>query len=172
MKVVALRETFPQERRVALTPQVAAAMIKKGWEVGVESGAGDAAGFPDSQFQEKGVEIFGDRSAAIQAADVVLQVRTYGANPAEGRADLEQFRPGQTVVGMCDPLGNPQAIQELADRKTTLFAMELIPRITRAQSMDVLSSMATLAGYKAVLLGAGALPRILPMMMTAAGTVP
>ena len=109
--------------------------------------------------------------AAFQAADVIVQVRALGANLEAGRGDLELFRAGQIVIGSCDPLGNPQAVQELADRGITLFALELIPRITRAQSMDVLSSMATIAGYKAVLKAADQLPKIFPMLMTAAGTV-
>ena len=142
-----------------------------GWQVAIESGAGDAAGFTDDQYGAKGAEIVAGRSAAIQAADVLLQVRTLGANPDAGRADLEILRAGQVVVGLGDPWGQPAAIKEMADRKLTLFAMELIPRITRAQSMDVLSSMATIAGYKAVLQAADHLPKMFPMLMTAAGTL-
>ena len=112
-----------------------------------------------------------DRRQLFEAADVVLQVRTLGANPVRGPRDLDLVHDGLVVIGTCDPLGNPQAVKELADRGVTLFAMELIPRITRAQSMDVLSSMATIAGYKAVLLAADRLPKMFPMMMTAAGTL-
>ena len=134
-------------------------------------GAGDAAGFPDLEFEAVGAEIVEDRETAFQKAEVILHVRALGANPQAGRDDLQFLRPGQVVVGMCDPLGNPEAIRELADTKATLFALEMIPRITRAQSMDVLSSMATIAGYKAVLQAADHLPKLFPMMMTAAGTL-
>jgi H+-translocating NAD(P) transhydrogenase subunit alpha len=170
MKVAVLRETYPGERRVALVPAVLPALAKIGWQTVVESGAGVAAGFTDDAYREKGAEIT-DRAAAIQAADVIVQVRSLGANADAGKADLDLFRRGQTVIGQCDPLGNPQAVKELADRGVTLFALELIPRITRAQSMDVLSSMATIAGYKAVLLAANHLPKMFPLLMTAAGTL-
>jgi NAD(P) transhydrogenase subunit alpha len=170
MKVAVLRETYPGERRVALVPAVLPALAKIGWQTVVESGAGAAAGFTDDAYREKGAEAT-DRAAAIQAADVIVQVRSLGANADAGRADLDLFRRGQTVIGQCDPLGNPHAVKELADRGVTLFALELIPRITRAQSMDVLSSMATIAGYKAVLLAANHLPKMFPLLMTAAGTL-
>ncbi len=171
MKVAVVRETFPGERRVALVPAVVPSLTKAGWTVLLESGAGETSGFPDDAYREKGVEQFVDRRAAFKQADVVLQVRTFGANTEAGRADLELLRPKQIVIGCCDPLGNSQGVKELADNKTTLFAMEMIPRITRAQSMDVLSSMATIAGYKAVLEAANHLPKLFPMLMTAAGTL-
>jgi NAD(P) transhydrogenase subunit alpha len=137
----------------------------------IESGAGAAAGFPDSEFQEKGARVSGDRAEVFSAADVILQVRTPGANPGGGEADIRLMRPGQVIIGMGEPLSAASEYAELAERGVTSFAMELIPRITRAQSMDVLSSMATIAGYKAVILAAEALPRIFPMLMTAAGTI-
>ncbi len=171
MKVAVVRETYPGERRVALVPAVAPLLTKAGWQVFVESGAGDAAGFTDHDYEAAGAAIIEGREAAFQQAEVVLHVRALGANPQAGRADLEKLRPGQVVVGMCDPLGNPEAMRELADRKATVFALELMPRISRAQSMDVLSSMATIAGYKAVLQAADHLPKLFPMMMTAAGTL-
>ena len=171
MKVAVVRETYPEERRVALVPSVVPSLTKVGWQVVLEAGAGEAAGFPDTEYQEKDVEIVSDRRAVFEQADVVLQVRSLGANSEAGRSDLELMRPGQVVIGCCDPLGNPQAIKELGDQKVTLFAMEMIPRITRAQSMDVLSSMATIAGYKAVLSAADHLPKLFPMLMTAAGTL-
>lgn len=171
MKVAVVRETYPEERRVALVPSVVPSLTKAGWQVILEAGAGEAAGFPDSEYQDKQVEIVGDRRAVFEQADVVLQVRSLGANSEAGRSDLDLMRPGQVVIGCCDPLGNPQAIKELGDQKVTLFAMEMIPRITRAQSMDVLSSMATIAGYKAVLSAADHLPKLFPMLMTAAGTL-
>jgi NAD(P) transhydrogenase subunit alpha len=171
VKVVVLRETFPGERRVALTPPLAAQLVKQGWHVAVETGAGFEAGFHDDQYAEKGVEVAASRAAACDSADILLQVRALGANPQRGADDLGLFRPGLTVVGMCDPLGNPTAAKTMADARLTLFAMEMIPRITRAQSMDVLSSMATVAGYKAVLVAANHLPKMFPMLMTAAGTL-
>lgn len=171
MKVAVLRETFPGERRVALVPAILPALAKIGWQVVVESGAGEQAGFTDEAFREKGAEIVADRASAIAAADAVIQVRALGANPQAGRGDLELFKPDQIVIGMCDPLGDAQAVKDLADRRVALFALELIPRITRAQSMDVLSSMATVAGYKAVLIAANHLPKMFPLLMTAAGTL-
>ena len=171
MKVAVLRETYPGERRVALVPALVPTPAKLGWQTIVEPGAGAAAGFTDDDFRAKGAEIAADRAAAVQAADVVLQVRSLGANLEAGRADLDLFKPGQVVIGLCDPLAKPQSVKELADKRVTLFALELVPRITRAQSMDVLSSMATVAGYKAVLLAANHLPKMFPLMMTAAGTL-
>ena len=171
MNVAVVRETYPGERRVALVPAVAPLLTKAGWQVFVESGAGDAAGFTDHDYEAAGAAIIEGREAAFQQAEVVLHVRALGANPQAGRDDLEKLRPGQVVVGMCDPLGNPEAMRELADRKATVFALELMPRISRAQSMDVLSSMATIAGYKAVLQAADQLPKLFPMLMTAAGTL-
>jgi NAD(P) transhydrogenase subunit alpha len=163
------RESAPGEKRVALIPAAVPPLTKAGLEVLVESGAGRAAGFSDEQYRQKGAKVASSRGEVF-AADVLLQVRTAGANPA-GAEDLKRLRPGQIVVGMCDPLGEPQTARQWASAGVTLFALELLPRITRAQSMDVLSSMATLAGYRAVLLAAAALPKMFPMMMTAAGTV-
>jgi NAD(P) transhydrogenase subunit alpha len=160
MKVAVLRETFPGERRVALVPSLVPMLAKLGWQTVVEAGAGEQAGFADADFQDKGADVVQYRADAIRAADVVLQVRSLGANLDAGRCDLELFKPGQVVIGTADPLGQPQAVKELADKRVTLFALELIPRITRAQSVDVLSSMATIAGYKAVLLAANHLPKM------------
>ncbi len=171
MKVAVPKETCPGENRVALVPAVVSQLVKKEWEVLVQEQAGVAAGFPDSAYEEAGAKILSDRKSLFDQADVVLQVRALGANADAGRDDLKLMRSGQVIIGMCDPLGNPQAIQEIADTKAILFAMEMIPRITRAQSMDVLSSMATIAGYKAVLLAANHLPKLFPMLMTAAGTL-
>lgn len=169
MKVAVVQETFPGERRVALVPAHIPLVAKLGCEVLVESGAGVSAGYPDDQYVAKGATLV-DRGGAF-GGDVVLQVRSLGANPEAGQADLPLLRSGQTVIGSCDPLGAPQSCREVADRGASLFALEMIPRITRAQSMDVLSSMACVAGYRAVILAAEALPRMFPMMMTAAGTV-
>ena len=171
MKVAVLRETFPGEKRVALIPASVPQLAKAGVQVVVQSGAGEAAGYPDSAYQQRGAELVADRQAVLASADILLQVHCLGANPEAGRQDVERFRPGLSVIGMCDPLGAPEAIQQVAATGATLFALELIPRITRAQSMDVLSSMATVAGYRAVLLAASELPKMFPMMMTAAGTI-
>jgi NAD(P) transhydrogenase subunit alpha len=156
-------ETWPGERRVALVPSVVPSLVKGGFEVLVEAGAGDHAGFPDAAFREKGARIAPSRSEVFEAADIVLQIRA-DTNGAVGRR-------GQVVIGMFNPLSMPQTIEDIASAGVTAFSMELMPRITRAQSMDALSSMATIAGYKAVLLAANTLPRMFPMLTTAAGTV-
>jgi len=170
MIVAVAKESFPGERRVALIPAAVPPLVKAGLEIVVESGAGQEAGYPDQQYAEKGAKIASSREE-ILAADIILLVRAAGANPHAGRTDLDHLRRGQVVIGLCDPLGDPQAVQKVAARGVTLFALELMPRITRAQSMDVLSSMATVSGYRAVLLAAAALPKMFPMMMTAAGTI-
>ena len=164
-------ETFPGERRVATIPAVVPVLAKVGLDVLLEAGAGVSAGFLDTAYADKGARIAGSRAQLFAEADVILQVRALGANLVAGREDLALLRPGQTVIGFSEPLGEPHAARDLAARGVTAFSMELIPRITRAQSMDALSSMATIAGYKAVLLAAGTLPRMFPMMMTAAGTI-
>ena len=146
-------------------------LAKSGVWFAIEAGAGAAAGFPDAEYLEKGAKVAENRAAVFAAADAILQVRTLGANPNEGRADLDLLRRDQTVIGFCEPLTAVRECAELAARGVTTFAMELMPRITRAQSMDALSSMATIAGYKAVLLAANELPRMFPMLMTAAGTI-
>jgi len=169
MIVAALRETFPGERRVALIPASVPPLAKAGWTVRIEAGAGQAAGFTDAQYAEKGAQVV-SRAEALQA-DCLLQVRTLGANPVAGRVDLANLRRGQVVIGLCDPLSQPGSVKELAERGVTLFALELVPRISRAQAMDVLSSQASIAGYRAVLLAATTLPKIFPMMTTAAGTI-
>jgi len=171
MIIAVPKETYPGERRVAMVPAGVPAIIKDGSRVIVEAGAGASAGFTDEAYRSAGAEIVGDRRQLFESADVVLQVRGLGANSEAGVADLELMRDGLVIVAPVDPLGNPDAVRKLAERGVTLFAMELIPRITRAQSMDVLSSMATIAGYKAVLLAANHLPKMFPLMMTAAGTL-
>ncbi|MGE3410427.1 MAG: Re/Si-specific NAD(P)(+) transhydrogenase subunit alpha [Pirellulales bacterium] len=163
------RETYPGERRVALVPALVSALTKAKLDVVVEKGAGGSAGFSDDAYRDKGAKI--DTRAEVFAADILLCVRALGANLAAGRQDLDLLRAGQTVIGFCEPLAEPQAAEELASRGCTLLAMELVPRISRAQTMDALSSMATIAGYRAVLLAATALPRLFPMLTTAAGTI-
>ena len=163
------RETFPGERRVALVPRSCDALGKLGASVVVEQSAGVEAGFLDEQYATRGARSASRRE--VFRADVILQVRSLGANPEAGRADLALLHPGQTVIGFGEPLTALDQDSALARTGVSFFAMELMPRITRAQSMDALSSMATIAGYKAVLLGATTLPKIFPMLMTAAGTV-
>jgi NAD(P) transhydrogenase subunit alpha len=154
-----------------MVPALVPTLAKIGCQLQIESGAGAAAGFPDEAYRAHGAEIVADRGQLFEAADVLVQVRGLGANPAAGQADLELLHDALVIVAACDPLGDPQAVEQLAQRGVTLFAMEMIPRITRAQSMDVLSSMATISGYKAVLLAANHLPKLFPLMMTAAGTL-
>jgi H+-translocating NAD(P) transhydrogenase subunit alpha len=170
MIVAIPRESHPGERRVAVVPASVPALIKAGMEIVVEAGAGQSAGYPDEKFVEKGAKITPSR-ADVFAADIVLQVRAAGANPKTAQADLANYRQGQVVIALCDPLGSPKPAANVAAKGVTLFSLELLPRITRAQSMDVLSSQATIAGYRAVLLAAEALPKIFPMLITAAGTL-
>ena len=170
MIVAVPKESAPGERRVALIPAAVPSLTKAGLEVLIESGAGQAAGFADQQYLQKGAKIASSRDEVF-TADVLLQVRTAGANPDGGEGDLRRMRAGQIAIGTCDPLGQPETAQKWAAAGATLFSLELLPRITRAQGMDVLSSMATVAGYRAVLLAATTLPKMFPMLMTAAGTV-
>ena len=165
------RETFAGEHRVALVPEAVSGLSACNADILIEPGAGAAAGYADAAYVDRGAEVAADRDEVFARADVVFQVRTLGANPEAGRADLARIRSGQVLIGASDPLTAGPELSALADAGATLFAMELIPRITRAQSMDVLSSMATIAGYKAVLLAAEALPRMFPLLMTAAGTL-
>jgi H+-translocating NAD(P) transhydrogenase subunit alpha len=170
MIVAVAKETAFGERRVALVPAVIPNLLKAGLQVKVQAGAGEAAGFSDADFAAKGAEIVATRAAAF-AADCVVQVRSLGANPEAAESDLPLMRSGQTIIGLCDPLGEPEAARRIAERGATLLSLEMIPRITRAQSMDVLSSMATVAGYRAVLLAATSLPKMFPLLTTAAGTL-
>ena len=164
-------ETFAGERRVAVVPASVSTLRKLGAEVVVESGAGTSAGFPDDMYTSVGAEITTDRDQLFRDCDVICQVRAAVANPEAGQADLNRLREGQILVAQCDPLSDASAMAQVAQRKANVFSLELMPRITRAQSMDVLSSMATIAGYKAVLIAANHLPQMFPMMMTAAGTL-
>jgi NAD(P) transhydrogenase subunit alpha len=164
------KETFPGETRVGLVPGILNLVKRLGAEVIVETGAGLAAGIVDKEFEDKGARI-ASRDEVFSQADVIVQVRTCGANPEAGKSDLTRFKNGQIVIGFGEPLAEAELAKEFSQTGSTLFALELVPRITRAQSMDVLSSMATVAGYKAVLIAANELPRMFPMMMTAAGTV-
>lgn len=165
------KETFPGENRVALIPANVPTLGKSGIEVLVEPGAGTAAGFSDDAYREKGARIAEDRKAVFAGAEAIAQVRAGGANPEAGAADRDLFREGQAVIAFLEPLADPESAEALAGRGISLFSMELIPRITRAQSMDALSSMANIGGYLAVLLAATELPKFFPMFMTAAGTI-
>jgi NAD(P) transhydrogenase subunit alpha len=162
MRVGIPKETAQGETRVAVIPAGVATLTKAGLQVVVEAGAGIAAGFTDAAYTAQGATL-ASRADVLSSSDIVLQVR---AMPASNG-----LHTGQTVIGFADPLGTPQAIRDVATTGAALLSMELMPRITRAQSMDALSSMATIAGYKGVLLAANHLPRMFPMLMTAAGTV-
>jgi NAD(P) transhydrogenase subunit alpha len=171
MIVGVVKESFPGEQRVALVPSSVPPLSKSGFEVVIETGAGLAAGYPDSHYQEKGARVLPTRDEVFAVCGILLQVRTPGANPDAGQADLGLLRGDQILIGLAQPLTAAQAVDALAKRGVTLLALELIPRITRAQSMDVLSSQASIAGYKAVLLAADRLGKMFPMMMTPAGTI-
>ena len=159
------------EKRVAMSPANVQSLTDRGVQVLMQADAGSAAGYPDAEYTAAGATITEDRAALFASADIVLQVQSFGSNNENSDDDLALIRKGQLIIGMMDPLASPQAAQAVADKGATAMALELVPRISRAQSMDVLSSMATLAGYKAVLMGASAAPRIFPMLMTAAGTL-
>jgi len=165
------KESYPGERRVAIVPAVVPILAKAGFEVVVEVGAGEQAGYPDAAYVDKGAKILPDRAAVFTAADVIVQVLCYGSNDVTGKADLPLLRRGQVLIGFLRPFGSAEVIQEIAAAGVTSFSVELVPRTTRAQSMDALSSMGTICGYKAVLLAAETSIRIFPMMTTAAGTI-
>jgi len=165
------RETFPDEQRVALTPTGVAGLKKLDLQVHVQRGAGEGAGFPDAEYEQQGATLVDDRAAIFAEADVIAQVRTPGANPEQGGDDVAHLKADQLLLGHAEPLTAHDPIRAVAETGATLLGLELMPRITRAQAMDVLSSQANLGGYKAVLLAADALRKIFPMMMTAAGTL-
>ena len=165
------REGYPGERRVALVPAVLPNLKKAGLDVLIQAGAGQAAGYRDAEYAEKGAKLAATREEVFASADILVQFLCHGANDKTGSADLPLLRKGQALVGFLRPLGTVKTVQEVAERGVTSFSVELMPRITRAQSMDALSSMATICGYKAVLLAADTLPRMCPMLTTAAGTI-
>ncbi len=165
------RESFPGERRVALVPAVIPNLTKAGLQVVVEAGTGFAAGYPDADYAAKGAKIVASRAEVFGAADIVVQVLCYGSNDKTGKEDVPLYQRGQVLIGFLRPLGSIETIQEIASKGVISFSVELMPRTTRAQSMDVLSSMATICGYKAVVLAADTSPRIFPMLTTAAGTI-
>lgn len=165
------KECFPGERRVALVPAALPALAKAGLEVVIQAGAGASAGYPDAEYSAKGARILATRPEVFQTADIITQVLSHGSNDRTGKDDLPLLRKGQVLIGFLRPFGSLETVQEIAATGATSFTVELMPRITRAQSMDALSSMATICGYKAVLLAADTLPKIFPMMTTAAGTI-
>jgi H+-translocating NAD(P) transhydrogenase subunit alpha len=165
------RESFPGELRVALTPAVVPSLTKAGIEVVLETGAGVGAGYPDADYVSKGAKLLPQRPDVFRTADIIVQVLCYGSNDKSGKGDLALLRRDQVLVGFLRPLGNLETVQEIAATGAVSFSVELMPRTTRAQSMDALSSMGTICGYKAVLIAADTLPRIFPMLTTAAGTI-
>ena len=164
-------ESYAGERRVAMIPATVPALVKLGLEVLVEPGAGAAAGFPDAAYTAKGATIAGSRAEVLERAGLILNVRSLAAPNGEPAAELGQLANDQAVVGMMDCLAYPQGVRQMAERGATAFALELVPRTTRAQAMDVLSSTATVVGYHAVLVAANSVPRLFPMLMTAGGTL-
>lgn len=164
-------ESYLNERRVALVPPVIPSLAKAGLEVLVEPGAGEKAGFPDAAYEEQGASLAADRSRLFSSADILLRVNTLRTDTVADQDDLMLIHSGQIIIGLLNPLAAPEVARALAEKGATSFALELLPRISRAQPMDALTSMATIAGYKAVLLAAGMLKKMFPMMITAAGTI-
>lgn len=170
MNIAVLKETRPNERRVAMTPpDTVARLLKAGFSVKVETGAGDAAFFPDKAYEQAGALVLGDRERLLKDADIVVKINP--PREREGGHEADLLREGSIYIGLLNPFGEPGLIARLAERKITAFSMELIPRLGRAQSMDVLTSQASVSGYKAALIAACGLGKFLPMMTTAAGTV-
>lgn len=169
--IAVTRELVAGEKRVSLCPDNVQSLIEAGAELWVEQSAGVKAGFSDDNYQSVGAKIISDRDKIFASADIIVQVQSFGSNTENSGQDLKRLKSKQIVIGMMDPLAQPQAASQVAKTGATAIALEMVPRISRAQSMDVLSSMATLAGYRSVLLGAESAPRILPMLMTAAGTL-
>ncbi|HEY9818237.1 MAG TPA: Re/Si-specific NAD(P)(+) transhydrogenase subunit alpha [Candidatus Obscuribacterales bacterium] len=169
MKIAVARETVMGERRVALIPDTVSRLVKQGLDVLLEAGAGEAAYFSDAEYEAAGATIIRDTAQLWAEADVLLKVSP--PQDQDGYAETSQLREGATLIGFLNPLGHPEGIQSLARRRITAFSMELIPRTSRAQSMDALSSQASVAGYKAALIAATALPKYFPMLTTAAGTI-
>ena len=171
MNIGVVREILTGERRVALVPESCAKLSKAGMTVVVESGAGDAAFFSDEEYRKAGARVESGPVAVLEGADLALKVQPPAFNAAVGLHEADMLRPGALLAGQLVPTRHPEAVAKLAERGITAFAMDRIPRVTRAQAMDTLSSMASIAGYRAVLLAANLLPRYFPMLTTAAGTV-
>lgn len=171
MRIAVPKETTPRETRVALIPETVARLVKAGQEIVVETGAGEAAGFTDDAYRQAGANIAPSAPSTCEAANIVVKVREPQVNPAIGRHEADLVPEGAVYVSFLGRDKASEAVQKLAARKVTAFSMEMIPRTSRAQSMDALSSMAGVAGYKAALWGAGALGKFFPLKMTAAGTI-
>ena len=165
------RESYPGERRVALVPAVIPGLVKAGLQVTIEAGAGSEAGYPDAEYSARGAQVVPGRAAVFEAANIIVQVLCPGSNDRTGNEDIPLLRQGQTLIGFLRPLGTVETIRAIASQGVSSFAVEMMPRTTRAQSMDALSSMATICGYKAVIVAADTLPRLFPMLTTAAGTI-
>lgn len=165
------KESFPGERRVGTVPSIVPQLKKAGFEIVIEAGAGISAGYLDKDYVDKGATVLGSREEIFKTADIIVQVLCYGSNDKTGKEDVALYREGQFLVGFLRPLGAVETLKDIAAKGVSAFSVELMPRITRAQSMDALSSMSTICGYKAVLLAADTLPRLCPMMTTAAGTI-
>lgn len=170
MIVGVVKETMPGERRVALTPAVLPMLAKSGWTVLIESGAGALAGYLDDDYRQGGAEVT-NRGDVFSRAEVIAQVRGVTVDLERSRNDLNQLRHEQMLVALLEPWSDKNTIEELARTGVTAFALELTPRTTRAQAMDVLSSQANIAGYKSVIVAADKLPKLFPMMMTPSGTI-
>jgi len=171
MKIAVAKEIEVGERRVALVPDVVGKLVKQGLAVWIEAGAGDLSYFSDAAYESAGAQIIRDRARLWGEADVVLKVSP-PREREDGQSEIDLLRPGAVLISFLNPLGEPSRIQQLAERQITALSMEMIPRTSRAQSMDALSSQASVAGYQAALLGAAALPKFFPMLTTAAGTIP
>lgn len=171
MKIAVVKEIREGERRVAAVPETCKKLAKAGIRVGVESGAGESAFFPDDAYREAGATVETDAAALLGSADFVLKAQPPDFNPALGKHEADLMREGAMLLTTLAPGRYPEVVEKLAARRISAFSADRIPRISRAQSMDTLSSMANIAGYKAVLIAANLLPRYFPMLMTAAGTV-
>jgi NAD(P) transhydrogenase subunit alpha len=171
MHIAVLKERYPDEKRVALVPVHAAELIKKSCTISIEAGAGEASGYEDRLYRDRGVEITAGPDKTVANADIVLSVRSGAFLDEDQSRVLDSLKQDQILIGLLDPYRPHPAFDRIADKHITAFALELMPRITRAQSMDVLSSMANLAGYRAVITAASELMKMFPMMMTAAGTI-
>jgi NAD(P) transhydrogenase subunit alpha len=170
LKIAVPKEVAAGERRVALVPDSVQVLVKDEHEVAIEADAGREAGFEDEAYRAAGATISTDRKALLGAADLVLKVQPPGTRP-DGSREVEDLRPNSALISLLRPLDAPEITEQLAKQQVSAFSVEFMPRISRAQSMDVLSSQSTIAGYRAVLLAATALPRIFPMLVTAAGTL-
>ncbi|MFL0606218.1 Re/Si-specific NAD(P)(+) transhydrogenase subunit alpha [Cylindrospermopsis raciborskii] len=170
MKIAVAKEIEVSERRVSLVPDMVAKLVKQGLEISVETGAGEKAYFSDGDYEAAGAKIITDAAVLWGEADILLKVSP-PQEREDGREEIDLLKPGAVLLSFLNPLGNPEVARKLAQRQITALSMELIPRTTRAQSMDALSSQASIAGYKTVLLAAAALPKYFPMLTTAAGTI-